>query len=197
MKAATTAVAVSLLLVACASEAPRQARAIPGFTVASWLTGARGDTVRVAASHSSYDHVIERVELVAPGGRVYAPVKISWDSGHQRKGPGLLDRKSLRVKSGKGWGMGGAVRVNPGQVAGRDVRVDVRGGSKGRVGVGVRVPFRKSKSRTPRFETRAVFHLDDPAAYRRAVGRWRIRIHVTHAVSGLRTIIQPAPRPEG
>jgi hypothetical protein len=148
MFARILAVLVLPAIAGCATAVPTAEPSIPGLAVAARTIGP-ADYVEVTATHRSAYHRLERIALVAPGGREIPPAETHADT-------------TRRIGAGP-WPVG---------------TVGIAGGNRG-VGVGVGFPLVIGEggwSSTVR-TLRATFKIPDPAAYRADPAAWQIVLH--------------------
>lgn len=175
MRLPTALVLVSFVLAGCGG-ADVASRPVPpaasGTPSVDWTARVVGDLLEVELADPAAHYRVDRVELVGPAGptaRVYE-----------------LVRETTRV----------GVRPD----GGRGVGVGIGGGygssGHGHAGIGLSFPLGgPPPAPAPLTRTVTRIALPDPAAYRRAPGRWSIRVTVSDAAGVSRVAHIPAPAP--
>jgi len=175
MRTPTVLILLVALLAGCTS-ADTATRAVPqGPAVApsvNWTASLAGDTLEVRLTDPSAHYRVDRVELVGPAG----PTSRAFE----------MVRETTRV----------AVR----SASGRGVDVGIGGGygssGHGAAGIGLSFPLGGPPPAPPPVtRTVARIALPDPAGYRRAPGRWSIRVTLSDASGASSGAYIPAPAP--
>jgi hypothetical protein len=168
MMAPVFALLVALILAGCASEDGGARRASASQPVTAGFLVQTPDVIELSVDDRQ---PVDRVELLAPDGRVYLAHRIDREKATQEP----------RASTGLGVGVG------------------VFGGSSTKVGTsfGIGIPLGgiEAPPTEPRYSSIALVRVEDMAGYRAGWRRWILRIRLGTPETSFRFMEIPGPRP--